>query len=254
MPKLNKGQAMKVKEVYNYLDKISPFELQESWDNSGLVVGNMEDEFEEVVISLDLDLEVLKRIKQNSLILTHHPLIFKDIKRLNFNDYQSILLKELLKKDIKLISLHTNYDKTHLNKFVFSEVLGLKVEDEDDFIISASIEFKFDKFVEFIKEKLELDYIKVVKVKEKISSVSLTTGSGMGLIDRIRSDCFLTGDIKYHEAMEAKVRGINLIDIGHFESEKYFVKSIKQNLEKFLTLNKINSIIVNSENPFKYKT
>jgi len=243
---------MKIKEIYNYLNELSPFELQESWDNSGLIVGSMDEEFDEVVISLDLDLDMIKKVKPNSLILTHHPLIFKGIKRLNYNDYQSILLKELIKNDIKLISLHTNYDKTHLNRFVFNEVLGFRVEDEDDFILTAKVDFEFDEFIEYIKEKLELNYIKVVKVKEKISSVSLTTGSGMGLIDKIKSDCFLTGDIKYHEAMEAKIRGINLIDIGHFESEKYFTKSLEQNLEKFLTLNKINSIIINSKNPFKY--
>jgi len=190
---------MKIKEIYNYLNELSPFELQESWDNSGLIVGSMDEEFDEVVISLDLDLDMIKKVKPNSLILTHHPLIFKGIKRLNYNDYQSILLKELIKNDIKLISLHTNYDKTHLNRFVFSEVLGFRVEDEDDFILTAKVDFEFDEFIEYIKEKLELNYIKVVKVKEKISSVSLTTGSGMGLIDKIKSDCFLTGDIKYHE-------------------------------------------------------
>ncbi|MGB3751390.1 MAG: Nif3-like dinuclear metal center hexameric protein, partial [Arcobacteraceae bacterium] len=46
---------MKIKDIYNYLDSLSPFILQEKWDNSGLIVGNMEDQFKEVYISLDLD-------------------------------------------------------------------------------------------------------------------------------------------------------------------------------------------------------
>ena len=51
----------------------------------------------------------------------------------------------------------------------------------------------------------------------RLKSVALTTGSGMSLLPNIKADCFLTGDIKYHEAMEAKARGISLIDIGHYE-------------------------------------
>ena len=61
---------MKIKDIYSFLDAVSPFELQEKWDNSGLIVGSMDDSFERVYISLDLDLDMTKEIKPNSLIIT----------------------------------------------------------------------------------------------------------------------------------------------------------------------------------------
>ena len=67
---------MQIKDIYNFLDSISPFSLQEKWDNSGLILGNLEDSFSEVYISLDLDLEFLNTIPTNSLIITHHPLFY----------------------------------------------------------------------------------------------------------------------------------------------------------------------------------
>jgi len=75
----------------------------------------------------------------------------------------------------------------------------------------------------------------------------------MSLISNIESDCFITGDIKYHDAMEAKLRKISLIDIGHWESEKYFSSMINNLLESYLKKNKIKAIMGLNKNPFDYK-
>ncbi|MEA3354321.1 MAG: Nif3-like dinuclear metal center hexameric protein [Campylobacterota bacterium] len=244
---------MKIKSIYEFLDSISPFELQEKWDNSGLIVGSMEDKVKRVYISLDLDLEMVENIKPNSLIITHHPLIFSPLKRVNDTSYSEKILKKLIKKDIALISMHTNIDKSHLNSYVGCEILGLDFKQEDDFVLTAKIDIKFESFVKYIKQKLGLDIVKVVESKKDIKSVALTTGAGMSLLPNIKADCFLTGDIKYHEAMEAKARGISLIDMGHYESEHHFSRLLYSLIEKYLKLNKIKGIIVASQNPFEYK-
>ncbi len=119
---------MKIKDIYQYLDTISPFDTQEKWDNSGLIVGNMDDKFDDVYISLDLDLDIIKNIKPKSLIITHHPLIFSPLKTLNNDTYSTKILKKLIKKDISLISMHTNIDKSHLNMYVGREILGFDFE------------------------------------------------------------------------------------------------------------------------------
>ena len=59
----------------------------------------------------------------------------------------------------------------------------------------------------------------------------------MSLLPYIKADLFLTGDIKYHEAMEAKALGISLIDIGHFESEIFFSEILYKLLENYLKKN-----------------
>jgi dinuclear metal center YbgI/SA1388 family protein len=244
---------MKISEIYNFLNKLSPFELQEKWDNSGLIIGNMEDEFGHVYISLDIDLELVKEMEENSLIITHHPLIFSGLKKINFDDYSSKLLKAIIKKDIKLISMHTNIDKTHLNRYVMEKVLGFEVVNESEFVLVANVEKSFDEFLTIIKEKLNLEQTKVLQTKEYIKTFALTTGSGMSLLPFIKADCFLTGDVKYHDVMDAKLRGISIIDIGHYESEIHFSSLMMGLVENYLKKNEINAIISALKNPFEYK-
>jgi dinuclear metal center YbgI/SA1388 family protein len=244
---------MLIKDIYNTLDTISPFDTQEKWDNSGLILGNMSERFTNLHITLDIDIEFLKKVQKGSLIISHHPLIFTGIKKLNDDTYSSKLLKILIKKDIKLISMHTNIDKSHLNRYVMEKVLGFKVETINDFILTAKVDMEYKELKRLIKTKLNLGFTKTVKSHKFIKDISLCTGSGMSLINDIKTDCFLTGDVKYHDAMEAKLQKITIIDIGHWESEKHFSPMVNGLLEKYLKKNKIKAIIGSNKNPFDYK-
>ena len=243
---------MKLQEIYNVLNEISPFELQEKWDNSGLLVGSFEDEIEKIYISMDLDLELAKEIEPNSLVITHHPLIFSGIKRVNFDTYSTKILKELIKKDISLISMHTNIDKTHLNKYVVEKVLGFEIKNSLEFISTCEVNMSFNELVKHVSKKLNLKTLKAVNCKNFIKDIAVVTGSAMSLIDEIKADCFLTGDIKYHDAMEAKARGLSLIDIRHYESERYFNTLLEGLLSEYLKKNKLKAIITASQNPFEF--
>ena len=244
---------MKIKDIYNYLDSISPFNTQEKWDNSGLVVGDFNDKIDNVYISLDLDLKMIKNIKRDSLIITHHPLIFSPLKKINNDTYSTKILKKLIKKDISLISMHTNIDKSHLNIYVGREILGFDFKKVDDFILTAEINISLKKLQRIVKENLNLNFLKTVTCKKKIKTIALTTGSGMSLLPYIKADCFLTGDIKYHEAMEAIVRNITLLDIGHYESEIHFTTLLNSLIKNYLKNNDKKAIILASQNPFNYK-
>ena len=144
---------MKIDNIYEFLNSISPFELQEKWDNSGLLVGNIEDEFENIYLSMDLDLDLVENLKPNSLVITHHPLIFSGLKRLNYDTYSSKILKELIKKDISLISMHTNIDKTHLNRFVVEKILNFKIENQNEFIANVKIDMSFTDLLKHLSKK-----------------------------------------------------------------------------------------------------
>jgi dinuclear metal center YbgI/SA1388 family protein len=237
---------MIIKDIYNFLNELSPFELQEKWDNSGLLVGHMSNEIEKIYISIDLDLEMLEEVEENSLIITHHPLIFKPLKNLVPDSFSTILALELIKKNISLISMHTNFDKTHLNEFVAKKIFGSNIETID-FISYIEVNETFTNILNLVQESLETKNLNYVQTKEIIKKVALTTGAGMSLLPFIDADLFLTGDIKYHEAMEAKIKNISLIDITHYESEKYFSNALYNELREF----KQYAIILNSKNPFK---
>jgi len=243
---------VRIRDIYEFLDSISPFELQEKWDNSGLLVGSFEDTFENLYISMDLDLDLVHTLKPNSLIITHHPLIFSALTRVNYDTYSTKILKELIKKDIFLISMHTNIDKTHLNRFVVEEILGFKIVNQNEFISNCEINMSFEELLKYVSKKLKLKNFKFVKTKNFIKNIAICTGSAMSLIDLVKADCFITGDIKYHDAMEAKARDLSLIDIRHYESENSFNILLKQLLAEYLKKNKLKAIITTSKNPFEF--
>ena len=243
---------MKIQEIYNLLNELSPFSLQEKWDNAGLLVGSFEDEIENIYISIDLDEELVNSVKEKSLIITHHPLIFSGLKKINYDTYSTKLLKELIKKDICLISMHTNIDKTHLNKYVTEDILGFKIKNSKEFISYCDVNMNFDDLVKYVSSKLSLKTTNTVRCNDFIKKIAIVTGSGMSLIDEIKADCFLTGDIKYHDAMEAKARGLSLIDIRHYESERYFNTLLEGLLSEYLKKNKLKAIITASKNPFEF--
>jgi dinuclear metal center YbgI/SA1388 family protein len=238
---------MKISEIYQKLNTISPFELQEKWDNSGLLVGDMNREFEHIALGLDLDKKSLESAKENTLFIVHHPLIFSGLKQLDFSVYPANLLEIMVKKNLSLIAMHTNFDKTHLNAYVFEKVLGFKKESQDEFICRTTGSWSKDELLKLLKERLGLDRLRVVSPKHQINSIALTTGAGASLMDEVEADCFLTGDIKYHDAMKAMSQNLMMVDIGHYESEQFFAEVMKRELENLGLL----GIITQSQNPFE---
>lgn len=240
---------MQLKQIYKILDELSPFDLQASWDNSGLLVGQMEDKVEKIYLSLDVDSQLLDEVDEKSLIIAHHPLIFSGLKKIDSSVYPSKLIKKMIKKDISLIAMHTNFDITHLNKYVASEVLGYTDIECDGHICYFDVDCSFDELCLHVKSKLGLEILRVTESKENIKRCAITTGSGGDLIREVKADCFLSGDFKYHQALEAKENKLNLIDIEHFASESYFPECLAKNLEK----SPLKAIMTNSKNPFQYK-
>lgn len=241
---------MLLKQIYDFLDELSPFELQEPWDNSGLIVGKGNDEVQQVYLSLDVDSTLLKEVASNSLIITHHPLIFKGLKRVDFDSFPSNLLQEMIKKDISLIAMHTNFDTTHLNKYVARKILGFNDVQCDDYVCYIDMDMSTEELCLHVKEKLGLEHLRFVDGGVKrVTKCALTTGSGGDLISKVDAQCYLSGDFKYHQALEAKENKLSLIDIGHFESECHFSECLAQNLKNF----PLKVIMSNSKNPFEYK-
>lgn len=238
---------MKISELYKILDELAPFSSQASWDNSGLLLGSQDSYFSKIYASLDIDSDLIESLEENSLLITHHPLLFKGLKKID-NAYPSNLLTKMIKKDIKLICLHTNFDLALLNRYFVEKVLNFEIHEVQDFIIYVKIEQDFDSLAKIIKEKLGIQHLKITKAKERVSMLALSTGSASDLASNLKADCFLTGDIKYHFALESLENGLSLIDIEHYHSEKYFAAC----LQEALKTKGISIIIKDSKNPFSY--
>lgn len=103
---------MKIKDLTRFLEGIAPLALQESYDNSGLLVGDPETEVTQVLIALDCTEDVVdEAIREGcNLIITHHPIIFKGLKRLTGANYIERVVIKAIRHGIALYAIHTNLD------------------------------------------------------------------------------------------------------------------------------------------------
>ena len=115
---------MKIKDIYLFLDSLAPFKTALKWDNSGFLIGNINDEFKGGLICLDITDDIIDEClsKNFNLIITHHPVIFNKLNKIT----SDMLVYKLIKNNLNVISLHTNLDmaETGVN-FVLAKTLNL---------------------------------------------------------------------------------------------------------------------------------
>jgi dinuclear metal center YbgI/SA1388 family protein len=105
-------KTMKISEILQYLETLAPPRLQESYDNAGLLVGDKEKICSGILISLDVTEEILEEAAQKNcnLVIAHHPIIFRGIKKLTGNNFVSRTVISAIKKDVAIYAIHTNLD------------------------------------------------------------------------------------------------------------------------------------------------
>ena len=103
---------MLINDIINFLEYIAPSSLQEEYDNAGLIIGHKNSECTGIVISLDCTEEVVKEAIENkcNLIISHHPIIFSGLKKINGNSYVERTIILAIKNDIAIYAIHTNLD------------------------------------------------------------------------------------------------------------------------------------------------
>lgn len=119
---------MTIKDIIKALENVAPPALQEDYDNAGLITGSKEQECTGIIVSLDATEEVVNEAisKNCNLIVAHHPIIFKGLKRINGNDYVEQTIIAAIKNDIAIYAIHTNLDNVlHGVNGKIAEKLGL---------------------------------------------------------------------------------------------------------------------------------
>ena len=103
---------MQVRQITQYLESIAPLAFQESYDNAGLIIGGPEDEVSGILISLDITEQIVDEAisKHLNLIVSHHPIIFSGLKKLNGKNYIERSVAKAIKNDIAIYAAHTNLD------------------------------------------------------------------------------------------------------------------------------------------------
>ncbi len=228
---------MKVNDIAKRIEKLFPPELAESYDNVGLLCGSSEKQVKTVLVTLDTNLAVAKEaVKVGAdMIVSHHPILFGGIKRIDYGTPTGKMLKLLIENDIAVFAAHTNLDsaKGGIND-ALAKLFGLKDTD----VLEPNAEnpkaglgrygklkkpVTLAELAEITKNKLNTPHVRISGRPDTIiETLAVASGSCSEVIPTaMKKGCeaIITGDMKYHETIENVEAGICIIDAGHYPTE-----------------------------------
>lgn len=260
---------MKCSEIFEYLTKLYPLELAMDWDNSGFLLGRSDKEVKNILVVLDITNEVLEYAgaKDIDLIVSHHPIIFSALKRVTDETLLGNYILNILKNDISVIAMHTNFDIAKGGMAdICAERLGLSntcvfertnVCDKEELGIGKIGDLKkdmsLDELIKLVKTKFDLSHVSVFgreNINSNIRRVAISPGSGKGMYKYAvkRADVLITGDITHHDGLDAANDGVCIIDATHYGLEHLFVEKVKSDL---IRLNNIEIFEYKNTNPIE---
>ncbi|MDE6999213.1 MAG: Nif3-like dinuclear metal center hexameric protein [Lachnospiraceae bacterium] len=243
---------MKCYEIIDKLESLSPTEFAEEWDNIGLLAGRRDKEVRTVYIALDATDAVIEEAVRlgADLLLTHHPLIFKKMSRVNTDDFIGRRVCELIRNDISYYAMHTNFDVMGMADAAADE-LSLKdrrvldVTYEDDIskegcgrVGELKDSMRVEALAGLVKEKFHVPNVRVFgDLDSPVRTVAVMPGSGGGFIQdalAAGADAMITGDVGHHEGIDAVAQGLAVIDAGHYGIEKLFISYMEEFMKREL--------------------
>ncbi len=241
-------------QITSYLESIAPLHFQESYDNSGLLVGDPNTEITGILVSLDTIESVIEEAKAKNcnLIVAHHPIIFRGLKSLTGKNYIERTVIKAIQEGIGIYAIHTNLDNIQdgvnakisekiglINTKILSPKNNIFHKDNNNetqkvgsgMIGELSEAISAQAFLAKLKSKMNLPLIKHTRLEnfinkktdKKIKKIAVCGGAGSSLLPEAikqKADFFITGDYKYHEFFDAEDK-IVICDIGHYESEVF---------------------------------
>jgi dinuclear metal center YbgI/SA1388 family protein len=253
-----------IAEIIKIMEQLAPPWLAQDWDNAGLQIGDPRLPVRRIWIALDPSLEVVSAACERDvdLLITHHPLIFKPMKSIDFGTPGGSIIQKASQHHLAIFSAHTNLDivRDGIND-VLAKRLGLKrleilqpvqmekpckagipsAADAGEVhgigrIGSVSKKCNLRSLALNVKEKLELNFVKFAgNPNLEVTRVAICSGSGSSLMQTFLSSnaqVYISGDIHYHDARDAEAANRAIIDIGHFPSEHLMIEALVQQLTK----------------------
>ena len=239
-----------IQDVCDFLDSFAPLRLAEDWDNVGLLVGDTKGEVRRLMTCLTVTPETAQEAidRKVELIVSHHPLPFRPLKRVTTDNVPAKLLWDLIRSGVSIYSPHTGFDsaKEGINQTLSSRI-GLSnaeplvpIVDDPDSLGAGRIGNVQDQtlgdFVALIKRQFHLSGLHIVgELTRTVSRVAVACGSGGSFLDPARlagCDTFVTGETTFHTCLEASARNISLVLLGHYASERFAVENLAQRLDQ----------------------
>jgi len=242
---------MKIRDITEFLDSEVHPELQEDYDNAGFLIGDPESECTGALVALDLTEAVAAEAAERgaNLIVTHHPAIFRGMKRITADTAAGRLVMRVIREGLAVYAAHTNFDNlpegvngaltTQLgieDCRILRPLPGRPSGDAGAGMIGRlPYPMPAEAFLEQVKGCLGLPVLRVSEAAgQVVSRVAVCGGAGAFLIEDAvgaGADAYLTGDLKYHDFQQAAGR-VTLVDIGHFESEQFCLATLYSLISK----------------------
>lgn len=216
----------------------APFELQEGFDNAGFLVGRNEASVSKILVSLDITEQVVleAKVQGAQLIVSHHPVIFGGMKSITDQTPTGRCLLAMAENGIAAICAHTNLDAVEggVNdalalRLGLADIVQLKQTGVDNqgrpYGIGRIGHVPNQPLYDFaiaVKGLLGANGIRLVDGGRPVHTVAVGGGACADMMDDALAqgcDTFVTSDVKYHQFLEAKALGLNLLDAGHFPTE-----------------------------------
>lgn len=260
---------MKITEVVSALERFAPLPLQADYDNAGMQIGLTETEVSGALLCLDVNEAVVDEAvrKGCNLIVAHHPLIFRKLKRIVGEDYVQRVVAKAIKNDIAIVAMHTNLDsaKGGVN-YKMAEKMNLAglawmggtqnidgIEGGDGVIGTLPHPMTATDFIAMLKSVFGVECVMANQLlKRNICRVALCGGAGDFLLpDAIANgaDAFVTGEMHYHQYFGHE-QEIQIAVIGHYQSEQFTSELLKDIISQaypqmkcIITENNTNPII-----------
>ena len=233
---------MLVRDIINILEAQSPPEYAESWDNVGLLCGRSDREVKRIAVALDATIDVIESAIENNadMLVTHHPLIFGKINRVNDRTVLGRKLLKLIESGIACYAMHTNFDTKGGMAKLAGEMLSVKnaevleeTRDGEGLGVIGLLErtMTLREVAELTKERFGLSEVLCFGDPDtEIEKVAVCPGSGKSVIDvsiEKGAGCLITGDIGHHDGIDAMEAGLSIIDASHQGLEKIFTGFIR---------------------------
>ncbi len=229
------------------MEKFAPLHLAEDWDNVGLLVGDRTLSVERVMTCLTVTPETVDEAVQRraDMIVTHHPIPFRPMKRLTTDTIAEGLVWQLARAGISVYSPHTSFDSA---KDGINQSLGKRLgvgeleslipqEDEMQNLGAGRLGRLAEaqtlaQFIDSIKLNLSIESVRVVDGNSgSVQRVAIACGSGGAFLGKAKArgcDILVTGEATFHTCLESRARGVSLVLLGHFASERFAVETLAE--------------------------
>ena len=241
---------MECKKVIELLEKQSPKSYACDWDNVGLLVGREDKEIQKIYIALGATDEAIEEAIANGadMLLTHHPMIFKGMKRVTQEDFIGRRIIRLIQNDMVYYAMHTNFDVMGMADLAADylgisdtrvlEITSVSETGEEGIGRYGSLkkEMTVRECCEEVKQAFSLENVKVFgDLERKVKTAAISPGSGKSVISNALQagvDVLITGDIDHHEGIDAVAQNMTVIDAGHYGVEHIFIPYMEQYLKR----------------------